>query len=404
MVQLIERFYDPNAGSITLDGNDLRELNIKWLRQHIGLVSQEPKLFVMSILDNIRIGCPGASQEEVEEAARKANAHDFISSFPDGYNTQVGDDGAQLSGGQKQRIAIARVLIKKPKIILLDEATSALDSESEVIVQEALDKLIQEGNQTIIVIAHRLSTIRNADAIAVVQGGRVSETGTHDELIKRDGAYAGLIAAQSGKAFEASTPSSSQAPSRRTSSAESDAESVVDEEGGEENEERHVLSFHHVHFHYPSRPNQKIFRRLDLTVNEGETLALVGPSGQGKSTIIQLIENFYRPTYGYIKYRGVDMKDLNTKWLRSEIGLVSQEPILFDTTIEENIKFGIASATQEEIEAATKEANAHDFIMSFPDGYKTEVGAGSTQISGGQKQRIAIARALLRKPKVSKFL
>jgi ATP-binding cassette subfamily B (MDR/TAP) protein 1 len=123
-------------------------------------------------------------------------------------------------------------------------------------------------------------------------------------------------------------------------------------------------------------------------------------SGHGKSTVIQLIENYYRPTHGTIYYKGVDMKTLNVKWLRSQIGLVSQEPVLFDTTIEANIKFGMLGATQEEIEEAAKEANAHDFIMSFPDGYKTDVGSGSTQISGGQKQRIAIARALIRKPKV----
>lgn len=123
-------------------------------------------------------------------------------------------------------------------------------------------------------------------------------------------------------------------------------------------------------------------------------------SGQGKSTIIQLIENYYRPSNGTIYFKGADMKTLNVAWMRSQIGLVSQEPVLFDTTIEANIKFGMPEASQEEIEEAAKEANAHDFIMSFPDGYKTDVGSGSTQISGGQKQRIAIARALIRTPKV----
>ena len=123
-------------------------------------------------------------------------------------------------------------------------------------------------------------------------------------------------------------------------------------------------------------------------------------SGQGKSTVIQLIENYYRPARGAIYYQGVDMKELNVKWLRNEIGLVSQEPLLFDNSIGENIKFGMPKATQAEIEEAAKEANAHDFIMSFPDGYTTQVGSGSNQVSGGQKQRIAIARALIRKPKL----
>ncbi|KAI2496396.1 ABC transporter [Fragilaria crotonensis] len=159
-VQLIERFYDPTSGSLTLDGHDLRTLNVKWLRSQIGLVSQEPALFACSIRENIRYGKPDATQEEIESAARNAYCHDFISAFPDGYDTQVGDKGAQLSGGEKQRIAIARVLIKQPKILLLDEATSALDSESEGIVQAALDRLLQASERTTIVIAHKLSTVR----------------------------------------------------------------------------------------------------------------------------------------------------------------------------------------------------------------------------------------------------
>jgi ATP-binding cassette subfamily B (MDR/TAP) protein 1 len=149
--QLIERFYDPIAGSVTLDGNDLRDLNINWLRQHIALVQQEPKLFEGSIRENIRLGAPSwatVTTEQIESAARMANAHDFISAFPNGYDTQVGALGDQLSGGQRQRICIARCLVKNPKILLLDEATSALDSQSEAIVQEALDDLIKTKSMT----------------------------------------------------------------------------------------------------------------------------------------------------------------------------------------------------------------------------------------------------------------
>ena len=148
-IQLVERFYDPQQGCVLLDGNCLTTLNVKWLRQQIGLVSQEPKLFAKSIRENIALGNPDATQAQIEEAARKANAHDFITSFPEAYDTQVGDLGTQLSGGQKQRIAIARVLVKQVKILLLDEATSALDSESEATVQQALDKLMQMSNMTI---------------------------------------------------------------------------------------------------------------------------------------------------------------------------------------------------------------------------------------------------------------
>jgi len=192
-VGLIERFYDPTEGSIKLDGIDLKDLNVRWLRSQIGLVSQEPNLFSMTIKENIALGCPGVTQERIEEAARKANAHDFICSFPDGYDTQVGNKGAQLSGGQKQRIAIARVLVRNPKILLLDEATSALDSESEAVVQEALDKLLQLEKRTTVVIAHRLSTIKNADLIAVVNNGMVAETGTFDELLSKRGQFYNLL-------------------------------------------------------------------------------------------------------------------------------------------------------------------------------------------------------------------
>jgi len=183
-IQLIERFYDPDKGAVLLDGVNLRELNVTWLRQQIGLVSQEPVLFSGTIAENIAMGKPGATREDVEAAARMANAHGFISEFPDGYNTDVGEKGGQLSGGQKQRVAIARAMIKDPAVLLLDEATSALDTESERVVQEALDNLLSKHKRTTIMIAHRLSTIRNADKICVVNEGVIVEQGTHNELMQ----------------------------------------------------------------------------------------------------------------------------------------------------------------------------------------------------------------------------
>lgn len=193
-VSLIERFYDPIKGQVLLDGMDTKELNLNWLRSRIGLVGQEPTLFIGTIAENVAYGLTDTpTQKEIEEAAKMANAHDFITRFPDGYATQVGMKGEQLSGGQKQRIAIARAILRDPNILLLDEATSALDSESEKVVQEALDKVVALKRRTTIIIAHRLSTIRKADQICVVSGGKIAEEGTHQELLKLKGVYANLV-------------------------------------------------------------------------------------------------------------------------------------------------------------------------------------------------------------------
>ncbi|KAL2644761.1 hypothetical protein R1flu_012348 [Riccia fluitans] len=192
VIQLIERFYDPQNGQVLLDGVDIRKLQLKWLRSQIALVSQEPVLFATSIRENIRYGKEDATHEEIEAACVLANAALFIDRMPQGYDTLVGDRGIQLSGGQKQRVAIARAILKNPRILLLDEATSALDAESEHMVQDALDRM--SASQTTVVIAHRLSTIKNASLIAVVHKGVVVETGVHEELSRDpNSAYSQLI-------------------------------------------------------------------------------------------------------------------------------------------------------------------------------------------------------------------
>lgn len=192
VLALILRFYEPTAGKVMIDGKDIRKLVLKSLRKHIGLVQQEPALFAASIYENILYGKDNATESDVIEAAKLANAHSFISALPEGYSTMVGERGVQLSGGQKQRVAIARAIIKNPAILLLDEATSALDIESERVVQQALDRVMR--GRTTVMVAHRLSTIQNADVISVLQNGKIIEQGSHSTLVENhNGAYFKLI-------------------------------------------------------------------------------------------------------------------------------------------------------------------------------------------------------------------
>ncbi|KAK9122448.1 hypothetical protein Syun_020065 [Stephania yunnanensis] len=707
VISLVERFYDPSRGDIFIDNHNIKDLDLKFVRKNIGAVSQEPSLFVGSIKDNIMVGYLQANNQQVEEAAKTANAHSFISNLPDQYSTEVGERGVQLSGGQKQRIAIARAILKDPPILLLDEATSALDSESQKLVQDALEKAMQ--GRTVIVIAHRMSTIINADMIVVVNNGIVAETGTHRELLESSEFYSNLFNLQNLSnepdsrhldSMEESSVNSHDISSQylehlETSSIEFseyfDACDYFDESPKGERQRddwetvqffrvwfglgrveffkiligsfaaafsgiskpvfgffiitvgvaytkphstrevgwysiafsiigllslfshtlqhffygvtgekamtnlrqalysavlrneiawfekpennvgaitsqivnntsmikviisdrmaiivqcissiliativslivnwrmslvawavmpchfiggliqaksaqgfsdrsstahrqlvslasesttniRTIASFTHedqrdqatfrdgirsyqifsltvpsitelwtliptvvaamgvlrpafstldrkteidpdipeisptddlrlkgiivfekVTFSYPSRPQVSILRKLSLSVEEGSKVAIVGPSGAGKSSVFALLLRFYDPPEGKILVDGKEIKQYNLRWLRRQIGWVQQEPLLFSSSIRENICYGNEAASEAEIIEVCMEANIHGFISNLRDGYDTVVGENGCQLSGGQKQRIAIARTLLKRPAI----
>ena len=238
LVHLMMRFYDPTHGSITLDGKNLTTLNLRSVHRHCGLVAQDTQLFACSIRDNIAYGLDEEfesgelCEDDIAAAAKDANAHDFIESFEDGYDTKVGERGVRISGGQKQRIALARVFLRKPKLLFLDEATSALDAESEGAVQDALDRLIARKDSTVILVAHRLSTVINADKIAVVNDGQIAECGTHSDLLKLDGGiYHRLVAKQMERSANQLTEVSSPEGGQRAQSVDT-VDDLLDDSGG----------------------------------------------------------------------------------------------------------------------------------------------------------------------------
>ncbi|CAF0893719.1 unnamed protein product [Rotaria sordida] len=337
-ISLFLRYYEPSSGQIMIDGRPITDYNVKQLRQNIGVVSQEPILFGMSTYENIRFGKVNATQAEIEQAAQEANAHNFIMQLPDKYETLVGERGIQLSGGEKQRIALARALVKQPSFLLLDEATSALDNVNEKIVQETLDRACK--GRTTIVIAHRLATIRNAHQIYVLDDGSVIEQGTHEILMaKKGGKYQAMVKHQQMEKID---------------------DNIDD-----------MMSMQKVQ----EEDEKWIFERSRLL------------SDSGIVDVNKLLD-------------GIDIRKLNIHWIRSHFGLVSQEPILFDLTIAENIAYGLENVPMEDIINAARKANIHQFIQKLPQGYETKVGWKGSFLSGGEKQRIAIARTLLRQPKV----
>ncbi|CAF3844083.1 unnamed protein product [Rotaria sp. Silwood1] len=449
-ISMFLRYYEPSSGRITIDGRPITDYNIKQLRQNIGVVSQEPILFGMSIYENIRFGKVNATRAEIEQAAREANAHHFIMQLPNKYETLVGERGMQLSGGEKQRIALARALVKQPTFLLLDEATSALDNVSEKIVQEALDRACKD--RTTIVIAHRLTTIQNAHQIYVLDNGNVIEQGTHETLMAIEGGkYQAMVKRQQMERIDddkddimgiQKTTEEEEKSILERSASLSDSQTVDVNEytafaiSGSKLTQRIrskafacLLRQEVAYFDRLENSSGAICVRLSSDASAvqemtgtrlgaicevlslsafgilfgciiSQRVGLVGTSGCGKSTIIQLLERFYDVTSGRLFLDGVDIRQLNLQWVRSHIGLVSQEPILFDLTIAENIAYGLENVPMEDIINAATRANIHQFIEQLPQGYETRVGLKGSFLSGGEKQRIAIARVLIRRPKI----
>ncbi|CAF1229642.1 unnamed protein product [Rotaria sordida] len=455
-ISLFLRYYEPSSGRIMIDGRPLTDYNVKQLRQNIGVVSQEPILFCMSIYENIRLGNVTATRAEIEQAAREANVHNFIMQLPNKYETFVGEGGIQLSGGEKQRIALARALVKQPTFLLLDEATSALDNVNEKIIQEALDRACK--GRTTIVIAHRLTTIQNAHQIYVLDNGTVIEQGTHETLMTKErGKYQSMVKRQQMQRIDDDNDDMISIQKITEEDEKSiierirlfsDSQTVnVNNQSSKSLRKRFVflrllsmnspewitiligclacalngaaqsmlivlltktvevdfhgeIKFDRVKFIYPTRPTSIILNEFQLDIKPSQRVAVVGASGCGKSTIIQLLERFYDVTSGRLLLDGIDIRKLNLHWVRSQFGLVSQEPILFDLTIAENIAYGLKNVPMEDIINAAHKANIHQLIEQWPQGYETRVGIKGNFLSGGEKQRIAIARILLRRPKI----
>ncbi|KAJ9554607.1 hypothetical protein OSB04_018652 [Centaurea solstitialis] len=433
IISLIERFYDPLRGDILLDGHRIKRLQLKWLRSQMGLVNQEPVLFATSIRENILFGKEGVSDEMVEIAAKAANAHNFINKLPDAYETQVGQFGIQLSGGQKQRIAIARALLKEPRILLLDEATSALDTESERVVQEALDQA--SVGRTTIIVAHRLTTIRKADKIVVLQLGKVIRIRSWSRLLLHQPTPTLQLCSHGGAFNQAGARKNC---SKTSSRLKSDGSIKTRTRGAAVcarlATEASLISLCSWHASTPSLVLMKsMSTKAKKAQNEGTQLASEAVVNHRTITAFASQERIMRlyaatqkgPRKESIKqswFSGKNIADAGS--MSSDLskggGAVRPEQMILQGlsltieagktvalvgqsgsgSIRHNIIYGKEEASEAEIVKAAELANAHEFISSMKDGYETYCGERGVQLSGGQKQRVALARAILKNPAI----
>ncbi|KAL0424341.1 UNVERIFIED_CONTAM: ABC transporter B family member 19 [Sesamum radiatum] len=407
VVSLIERFYDPNQGEILLDNVDIKTLQLNWLRNQIGLVNQEPALFATTILENILYGKPDATMTEVEAAASAANAHSFITLLPNGYNTQqlslkgfAGDTAkahaktSMIAGEGVSNIRTVAAFNAQEKILSLfahelhvpqrrslrrSLCSGLLFGLSQLALYGSEALILWYGAHLVSVGASTFSKVIKVFVVLVVTANSVAETVSLAPEIVRGGEAVGSVFSILDRPT-------------RIDPDDPEAEHVETIRG--------EIELRHVDFAYPSRPDVPVFKDFNLRIRAGQSQALVGASGSGKSSVIALIERFYDPIIGKVMIDGKDIRRLNLKSLRLKIGLVQQEPALFASSIFDNIAYGKEGATEAEVVEAARAANVHTFVSGLPDGYKTPVGERGVQLSGGQKQRIAIARAILKDPSI----
>ena len=391
---LLPRFYDVRGGAIRIGGQDVRDLTLDSLRASIGLVMEDSFLFSDSIRANISYGRPDATQEQIVAAAKAAEADEFITSLPDGYDTVIGEQGLTLSGGQRQRVSLARALITDPDILILDDATSAIDAGIEAQIHATL-RTVMTGRTTLL-IAHRRSTLQLADRIAVLAEGRLVDQGTHEQLTARcalyrlllagpgedaEGVDAGELAYHPNAGRGAPAAGRGRPPARRPPvCGRAGGDAAGSSPGG-------------------GQP-QDALSGVNLVVRPGETVALVGQTGAGKSTMVKLVARYYDVTSGSLLIDGTDVRELDLAGYRQQLGVVPQEPYLFPGTVRDAIAYGRPDATDAEVEAAAREVGAIEMIARLPGGFRHEVAERGRDLAAGQRQLIALARAYLVDPAI----
>jgi ATP-binding cassette subfamily B protein len=378
IAKLLLRFYDPDTGAITLDGIDLRELAMSDLYRNVAVVLQETLVFDGTIRENIRWGRPDAVEGDVIAAAISADAHEFITALPEGYDTRVGQRGRKLSGGQRQRVAIARAMIRDAPVLLLDEPTTGLDADSTARVLAPLRRLMT--GRTTIIISHNLLTVTDADRIVYLEQGRIAGIGTHAQLVETNRGYAQLYR-HSQEVPEVEQPTDAiVAPDAAVSSPQP------------------KIQVSWVRYQYPGRHDDAL-AEVSFTVPEGGCVAVVGPDGSGKSTLLRLLRGQLEPTSGEILFDGKDTWRIDPA-LRHRIALAPKDGVLLDAGVARNIARDRPNATPADVVAAAEASGAAVFIDVLPRRYATRLGASGYRLNDGQRRRILIARALLTRPDV----